>query len=597
MALQIWLPLDGSLTNKGLDAIQPQYVGGLSASTTAVGNITEKVYSWTSDGQAISLPGFMNTLKTYKTYSMCAWVYFTGGATNHPSVICSSGDWNQSANQLCFALYNYSSGYNKILVPNTYGWSDGVDVNTLTPNGWHHVGLTYDGVKTTVYLNGQKVGTYNGGGITATSQTSNLYIGCATYYTGFTIKGRINDFRIYDHCLSGKEMSLVAQGLVAHYLLNNNGERQNLMNNSGNEVTGSAYRVTTYTFDKEGFGRYLNPGEKVTLTICFTPHANFGYWNPHLNEGASGGWMPNIPSDGTTNRQIVSATSLSGWNYTTHPDTTPANSNICMYCKNKDNTVNNAPVTIHWATLQIGNQPSEYWLPSRSDAPSNYNIEYDCSGYGNDGAINGPISLQEGGPRYEHSSVFNGSSTYINCGRKPMVKDAITVSCWGYMDDWTNYSNRRLISCTEGGGWNLEPSGDSSSNGMNFAVGTGTTSNSYHSATSNIIVKNLSPGWHLFTGTYDGFTSKIYIDGELRGSSSTKTTKTPIFYNSSNSIFIGAEASTSATTPGGSYFNGKISDVRIYATALSAEDVKELYNTPISIGKNGAIMGAMFKEV
>ena len=132
---------------------------------------------------------------------------------------------------------------------------------------------------------------------------------------------------------------------------------------------------------------------------------------------------------------------------------------------------------------------------------------------------------------------------------------------------------------------------------MNFAIGTGTTSNSYHSATSNIAVKNLSPGWHLFTGTYDGFTSKIYIDGELRGSSSTKTTKTPIFYNATNSIFIGAEAGTSAITPVGSYFNGKISDVRIYATALSAEDIKELYNTPISIGKNGAIMGAMFKEV
>lgn len=36
--------------------------------------------------------------------------------------------------------------------------------------------------------------------------------------------------------------------------------------------------------------------------------------------------------------------------------------------------------------------------------------------------------------------------------------------------------------------------------------------------------------------------------------------------------------------------NNKISDFRIYATALSAEDIKKLYNSPVAISKNGAMI-------
>ena len=36
--------------------------------------------------------------------------------------------------------------------------------------------------------------------------------------------------------------------------------------------------------------------------------------------------------------------------------------------------------------------------------------------------------------------------------------------------------------------------------------------------------------------------------------------------------------------------SGKYSDLRIYATALSAKDIEELYKVPISITNNGVIM-------
>ena len=37
-------------------------------------------------------------------------------------------------------------------------------------------------------------------------------------------------------------------------------------------------------------------------------------------------------------------------------------------------------------------------------------------------------------------------------------------------------------------------------------------------------------------------------------------------------------------------FNGYLSDFRIYATALSAEDVKNLYDTPVSLTNTGILM-------
>ena len=112
-------------------------------------------------------------------------------------------------------------------------------------------------------------------------------------------------------------------------------------------------------------------------------------------------------------------------------------------------------------------------------------------------------------------------------------------------------------------------------------LGTGTSSNTYVTVTATTPFTSLSSGRHLFTATYDGYTLCLYIDGVLNKSSTSFSTKTPIYYYSSNGLFVGAEAEGNITTPAGSYYNGNLSDVRIYATALSAADVKALYNNSL----------------
>ena len=161
------------------------------------------------------------------------------------------------------------------------------------------------------------------------------------------------------------------------------------------------------------------------------------------------------------------------------------------------------------------------------------------------------------GKRLIDEKTFNGSSDYVNLGRTYMYTDKITVMARAYMDDWTQYKNdMRIISCTEGGGWNLEPGGEY----IQFAIydsGVG-----YKVAKSNISFANLASGWHTFVATFDGEYARLYIDGIGVGKSA-KFSSGKIGYHASNSILVGAEAGSSSS-PVGSYFKGKISYVSIF---------------------------------
>jgi hypothetical protein len=74
------------------------------------------------------------------------------------------------------------------------------------------------------------------------------------------------------------------------------------------------------------------------------------------------------------------------------------------------------------------------------------------------------------------------------------------------MDNWADYAKKRILSCTESGGWNFEPTGDLSSGGLGFAIAIDKQDGSYtyYGARSNTAIANLNQGWHFLCGTYDG---------------------------------------------------------------------------------------------
>lgn len=80
--------------------------------------------------------------------------------------------------------------------------------------------------------------------------------------------------------------------------------------------------------------------------------------------------------------------------------------------------------------------------------------------------------------------------------------------------------------------------------------------------------------WNHLVSTYDGTTLRCYFNGEYKASLIPGQTLS----NRSN-LGVGFKSNAvDFSTFGASMTNGLLSDVRIYATALSAEDVKSLYN-------------------
>ncbi len=163
-------------------------------------------------------------------------------------------------------------------------------------------------------------------------------------------------------------------------------------------------------------------------------------------------------------------------------------------------------------------------------------------------------------------TTFTGSN-YLTLGRQYMYTDKLTVTIKASMDNWEDYGtgNMRLISCTHGGGWNVEPENvdEAATAGKRIRFAVYDSDVGYKHATSSIPLADLSSGYHTFTATFDGNYARIYIDGILTGISE-KFSSGQIGYNSTNGIFVGAEAGSNTTTPdSGRYFKGKIDYVSI----------------------------------
>jgi hypothetical protein len=173
-------------------------------------------------------------------------------------------------------------------------------------------------------------------------------------------------------------------------------------------------------------------------------------------------------------------------------------------------TLSSGTVSISEVKVEIGDKPTP-WSPAPSEVGAE-DIVYDVSGYNHHATPVGTITVTSPSPRYDVCTHFiNGS--YLRSEERPaafLPTDAITVNIWQKSTTWAN-----PISCTEGGGFNFE------SNPIRFPcyiAGTG-----YIVATSTTNPSTLNGSWHMITGVYNRQNVKIYIDGELQGSTAVTT--------------------------------------------------------------------------
>ena len=95
--------------------------------------------------------------------------------------------------------------------------------------------------------------------------------------------------------------------------------------------------------------------------------------------------------------------------------------------------------------------------------------------------------------------------------------------------------------------------------------------------------------WHYYTFTYDGQTGRTYRDAVLQNTASFSEATV---LSSCKKLILGFSKAGGVWRSNQSYF----SDVRIYGTALSADDIKELYQTSASIDRDGNYYARELKE-
>jgi len=162
---------------------------------------------------------------------------------------------------------------------------------------------------------------------------------------------------------------------------------------------------------------------------------------------------------------------------------------------------------------------------------------------------------------------FNGTDAYIDAGNPSIFNNltSFSFSCWfnsnvkgsddGIFGKWLSDTNRSFA-------LNLETSGANSNIRFIVRNTTGGAAQAYISG-SDWNTGN----WYNVSGTYDGSNVKLYLNGVLKDT----VAFTGTVVNVAQSFRIGVYGSSS-------YFDGKIDEVAIFNTALSASKIQQIYD-------------------
>jgi len=164
------------------------------------------------------------------------------------------------------------------------------------------------------------------------------------------------------------------------------------------------------------------------------------------------------------------------------------------------------------------------------------------------------------------------------------ISSGLTICCWVNLTAWG-----RQIS-------GLWATSDSSTKPSDYSTTTchhrdsnfdmrGTNGTTYRLTCNNINIPINT--WKHVVVTHDGANAKLYINGTL-----VRTLALPSSLVAFNYIYLGY----SLAGGGIRKCQGSWSDFRIYATALSEEDVKELYDTAAYITNDGDMCAYEFVE-
>lgn len=578
MSLQVWLPLNGTLENKGLGQIT-------STSGTAkfdkAGKTCAKALNLNS-GVSFICPSLANL----KTFSVCFWAMVESSSTlkTNWSDIIGFNDVKPDGTIGTFrweTCYDYSSSWPS----DGIHWHDNA-VNALantsvrhneTKDEWVHCCVVFD-------FDTRKIFSYSNGKLISSNAAhqGGSFNSSGSFHLGETdnIGGRIQDVRFYDHALSPKEVKEISKGLYLHYRLSEHG-CENLISQvlsggstklQGSNIIIPGRATGKDTYFKLQLGKTLEKGKQYTLSF-----------DASFNESdllSKGTWSVTYNTfDNTKIPEIDGKTIQKGRNVS-HFTCAVDDGNL-IFWDDHDWMVCTSDILLSNFKLEEGEKATP-WTPNPSNSlytklGYNSTIEPDCSGFGNDGTKVGDITCDSNTARYTTSCQFNSGKDYIKSSYTNNM-EIFTISYWVKPSSQSGAYATVASNFNRGDCWfgvNTENSGCWFYNGGGYSATSDTISNDE---------------WHHCVFVFDKGATKWYIDGKEAKLGRNSLTNTSMSFNN----FTIGNSYTGTQWVRDNYCS--LSDFRIYATALSGDDVLDIYQTGASVDSNGDLWAYEYKE-
>lgn len=605
MSLKLWLPFNGKTDNQGIADCLANFSSVETVTGGKIGNCAHltKSYAllnpeeWDYTNKSVSfgawlkfskteLVEFAESLSDRLTSTNCRLVTNILGYANYCglALMCKTNDIYTDGS-LNYIYFNFT------IRKDTSSSAYGITGQSISFDTWTHVFCVRDYSKQELrlYINGNLARTTSISSLGFTSDNTNYFgLNVAGIDSGNGVSASlpfyINDLRVYDEALSPKEIREISKGLVVHFPMNQPersrnyirgyyGEQEIVLNDYNNGAASFTQFTSILTKSMSTFS-----GKKITVSFdvkspngdtevrVYNSNRNSRYRLYNEDKSSNDIKLKNVRQSWVRFVGKFNVVDL-GEDYDDS-----ASNKIEVFAPNQPG------VTIKNFKMEAGWNDNPVWTPAPEDAYIwNDLIEYDISGNENDA-----IMTSDSEPIWSADSPRNLGCYEFDTNTKYMYfdldvtgfSDSYTFSWWGYTVDWTQNNGKMFWGFKNGNRFNYW-------RGIYCNTGDG-YSNPYLNSSGEEITPPSVETWRHYAIVGNGTNVRLFVDGILYGTAKT-------YRSISGSVIVINGWFTDTST----YYRdigGKMSDFRIYSTALSEADILELYKAPISIANNGALI-------
>ena len=468
----------------------------------------------------------------------------------------------------------------------------------LSYDSWNHITIVLEDTAISLYINGvarnRTIDIWKKAKWSAPLKVGTRGSGTPEYY-----KGLISDVRIYDHCLSDKEIYELAKAKILHYdfedveeptvnlfpvnirfmpIYSGTDSSWELYKDSYDNIIYKFNRVNQALYEYNGFDTSVIVGDKYTLSLdvyVSTDYDRTGGILVRFEKAISSTFELDNSKKGMWQKAIItgvcSTTILRTLLYPS-PETTSGTKGYILYRNPQLENKDHATPFVNGTRDQI--------------------IVRDKSDYGNDSLpltlANTPAFVED--CKIGMQSVQYPNKKYVETSNVFNFNNTKTISFWFKSPVLTNpKKGTYLLSNPNGTAYIFlgSPSGIPAESNISFSVLFGKTATTYDFDMRIIKGKEFFTDniWHNACIIFDGMDNRIYIDGTKEDVTFVMGSNTTINSSFFDNIHIGEPTNSEV----GYEPNNQVilDDLRIYATALTLEDIKEIYQSRANLDDKG----------